>query len=308
MPCQEHCKKCNSTHYNVYSADFYPVNGVCFPCAEVCAHCNGPTAEDCINCDDVFYFSDSLQACFTCDKACSVCTRPSKYEYSSCTTGFFMNMGQCSKCEYNCLECESLRNCLKCDDGFCLYVRESETDNDCQPCRYRVCKKCDSAIDQCTECIEGCYPSPTNKDKIVYCIRCPHDYSENQQGHIICNNCNDGFYEEKGTCLKCESNCGTCSSKDNCLSCANGYLFDGVSKCNAKCSSNCLSCEQNPDKCTSCPSGYFLSGTKCLECFEGCKTCQNQYGELWCDSCFDGSIKPTFLMLNHHIQSHSGMW
>lgn len=122
------------------------------------------------------------------------------------------------------------------------------------------------------------------------CVRCPHDCkscSKDQQGHIICNTCNDGFYEEKGTCVKCDSSCATCSSKDNCLSCANGYLFDGVSKCNTKCSSNCLSCEQDPDKCTSCPSGYFLSGTKYLECYEGCKTCQNNWG-LWCDSCLDG--------------------
>lgn len=45
VPCQEHCKICNSTHCNVFSADFYPVNGVSSPCADVCIHCNGPTAD-----------------------------------------------------------------------------------------------------------------------------------------------------------------------------------------------------------------------------------------------------------------------
>ena len=60
VECPEHCERWNSTHCSVCSADFYPVNGVWSPCADVCAHCNGPTADDCINCDDGFYFSDSL--------------------------------------------------------------------------------------------------------------------------------------------------------------------------------------------------------------------------------------------------------
>lgn len=291
VPCPEHCERCNSTYCSVCSVDFYSKDGVCTPCADVCAHCNGPSEDDCINCDDGFYFSDMHQTCFSCNKACSACRGPSENDCTSCATGYFQNYMGCSKCEYNCRKCDSLTNCLECNDGFRRYIREGDTDYDCQPCKNRGCKKCDDSIDQCSECIDGFYPSPTDKANIYDCIKCPNDCkscSKNQQGQMTCNDCNNGFYLDNGICKKCESPCATCTNKNTCLSCANGFLFDGTSSCSNKCSDECLTCESNPNKCTSCKAGYILSGTKCVQCFEGCKTCEEQWGEFGCMDCFDG--------------------
>lgn len=219
VPCGDHCDRCDSNGCLVCKADFYPENGICTPCAEVCNHCSGPTEDDCINCDEGFYFSESLNACFACDKSCTACYGPSASSCSSCATGYFMNRCTCSKCEYNCHKCDSLRNCQECNDGFRLYIREGETDHDCQPCKNRGCKKCDSSIDKCTECIDGFYPKPSGKDNYVDCTACPPDCkscSASQDGKILCNECNDGFYSENGICRKCDSSCATCSSKSTC--------------------------------------------------------------------------------------------
>ena len=143
------------------------------------------------------------------------------------------------------------------------------------------------------ENIISLFNKPTGKENFIDCSACPPDCKScnaNQEGQILCNECNDGFYSENGVCHKCDSTCATCSSKNTCLSCINGYLFDGVSSCKTQCSSDCLTCESDPNKCTSCPSGFFSSGTKCLQCYEGCKTCENNEwkGALECTSCIDG--------------------
>lgn len=73
---------------------------------------------------------------------------------------------RCTSCEYNCAECERLINCKKCKDGFRLYKREGEEDYDWQPCKVKCCKKCDSAANQCTECLEGFYQSQPDANRL----------------------------------------------------------------------------------------------------------------------------------------------
>lgn len=83
----------------------------------------------------------------------------------------------------------------------------------------------------------------------------------------------DGYYLSNNECKKCKSPCATRSSSFRCTLCIDGHLLSGLGNCNARCSGNCLTCQSNMNQCTSCKNGFVLSGTKCVNCLDGCRTC-----------------------------------
>lgn len=292
VSCPTHCNKCNSTYCFICEKDFYSVDGVCTPCADVCSHCDGPTVDDCIECDPGFYFSESFSACYKCDDSCATCQ--SSGSCTTCATGYYPGQyGGCYKCEMNCLECTSFSNCKVCKDGFRLYYRENENEPDCQPCKNRGCKSCKDAVDKCTECIDGYYSASKDSNNYVNCQSCPEGCrkcSADSKGQLQCTECSDEYFLQNGRCTQCSTPCATCSNENTCITCIEGFLFDGVSSCNKKCSPDCLTCESASNKCTSCHNEYVLAGSRCIKCAEGCKTCEpNYWGEgNMCTSCIDG--------------------
>ncbi|KAK8846429.1 hypothetical protein M9Y10_020450 [Tritrichomonas musculus] len=295
VKCRDNCEKCqNITHCSECKSEFYIAeDGSCSPCAEVCFECNGPTEDDCLDCDPGYYLSPSFKKCFKCNEACLECTGPNDYECSKCAPGYFMNYDvdissdkkgdRCTKCEYGCKTCESAVDCTECQDGYYL-------DNaNCEHC-IAGCKKCSSGGQQCTECFDGYYVSSTD-GKLVNCSACPTDCkscSRNDSGQLICNKCYDGYYPKDNKCTKCRSPCATCSSENKCKTCIKGHLFDGISSCDAECSKSCATCNLKADICTSCKDGYILNGTVCLKCSDGCKTCEIEGEVSSCTSCLDG--------------------
>ena len=58
--------------------------------------------------------------------------------------------------------------------------------------------------------------------------------------------------------------------------------------CNTNCSPSCLTCKDTADNCKSCRHGFVLRGSQCLQCLEGCDTCEIVDDSSVCTSCLDG--------------------
>ena len=65
------------------------------------------------------------------------------------------------------------------------------------------------------------------------------------------------------TCNSCDNSCVLCNSpsSNNCISCNSGYYIS--SNTCLKCSSNCLTCSGSASTCTSCNPGDVLSSNTC---------------------------------------------
>ena len=289
VKCSQNCLNCDETQCYECEKNFYPVGKTCSACAEVCEQCDGPTADDCRSCDPGYYLSwyKGQISCLKCDDACETCySSPSNCD--KCAQGYFREESsrKCTSCEFNCLECDDLRECKKCKDGFRLYQREGESDHDCQPCKDRGCKTCDSSATECTECIDGFYQTSIQGTNFVTCSKCPSGCKKCDKSK--CTECYEGYYNNNGVCKECSAPCATCESENKCLSCVNGYLFkDGL--CKDPCNSNCLTCEGNPETCTSCHNGFGLKGTKCETCMPNCRICEYDWQDnMECKSCLNG--------------------
>lgn len=243
-----------------------------------------------MRCDPGYYISwqNGKNVCFKCDDSCETCHN-SPDNCDKCAQGYFQDKssGKCTSCEFNCLECDDLRECKKCKEGFRLYQREGETDHDCQPCKDRGCKTCDSSATECTECIDGFYQTTIQGTKFVTCSKCPSGCKKCDKSS--CTECYEGYYNNNGVCKECSPPCATCESENKCLSCVNGYLFKDGS-CKDQCSPSCLTCEGKPETCTSCHNGYGLKGTTCETCIPNCRICQNDWEgkNMECKSCNNG--------------------
>ena len=106
--------------------------------------------------------------------------------------------------------------------------------------------------------------------------------------------CKTGFYHVVpfGACLPCPDFCPTCTSPNNCVSCAPGfYLNKGM--CEPCSTPNCQSCSASSvqNKCSLCFQGYYLNiqGNACLKCPSNCTICSiNNSGLLACSTCTQG--------------------
>lgn len=94
-----------------------------------------------------------------------------------------------------------------------------------------------------------------------------------------CSLCEQGYYLDNSTCIKCPDLCKACKSKNLCLSCIQNPMFrDPLKGCSCKslfinnspsnhCEScqdpNCLNCGENSKSCQKCKQGYLLSQNSC---------------------------------------------
>ena len=203
------------------------------------------------------------------------CTDNCDYEYNgkcyqSCPSGKIFQGNKC-KCELNkCNVCPNvaLANelCTQCSEGF--YPMENDPLNLGE---YFNCyngirgyyldtinfmyKKCDSSCekcslkDLCTQCANGYYPmedDPSNEGNNFKC------YKEIQ-----------GYYLDNSILKKCNFTCDTCSMKDLCTQCANGYYR----------MENDPSTTGNNFKCYNGIQGYYLDNSIYKKCDSSCETC-----------------------------------
>jgi len=114
-----------------------------------------------------------------------------------------------------------------------------------------------------------------------YCTSCAGNYFRKEDKEFptecfLSDSLLQEYYFDSTTFKNCEISCLTCSSKDNCESCAEGYFTRfGISfqtkwflstsppekyyfdkTVFKKCDISCFTCESK-NKCTSCISGYF---------------------------------------------------
>lgn len=154
----------------------------------------------------------------------------------------------CGDCTNGCFDDSS--NCELSGDGLC------ETASD-----YGVCGECkDNAefIDGVCNCVES-----------------------SVQAGFECVTCEEGYYLDQSSCVKCEEKCKNCNSTE-CLECNSGFYLNN-SDCE-KCVSGCLVCTETD--CSQCDSGFFLNDTNCEGCKENCILC-NSTDCLVCDEYSD---------------------
>lgn len=224
----------------------------------------------------------------------------------------------CEPCVTGCSLCTSTGQCTAFEDG-----RYLDPTGICRKCVY-PCIKCNGSANNCDETLKelvmynnitgSTYVYPFCLDAIPKCSRC--DIIDK----AICVECKDGYYLNKGVCLKnnCDNvNCGSCDTNGDCMFCNVYYELANSSECMlhvldegieaGNLPSNIASITEamynvknkeieytiayieslQPDIETDnnsldCLSGYYKSGETCLNCMDGCVDCTN--GES-CNQC-----------------------
>ncbi|KZS13967.1 furin-like protease 2 [Daphnia magna] len=310
-----------------YETDDY----ACAPCDTSCSTCRGPHQDHCVTCADSFsefngsciqrcpegFWSHGLSGskqCLPCppgceacslkengfDLVCSRCADQWVLDVSTllclnpsaniCPEGEYVVEGKCYPCHGSCSECSgsSSSQCTHCSNrtmhlGSCLescpqgtFVEAGSVDSRhiefCRPCPH-ACAQCDS-MDHCTECLGALHL---------------------QNGRCLAS-CEDGYYSDRGVCVRCHGSCASCSGPlaTDCTRCANSFSwlqhhclsqchlghynislgsliateFQTPSKMNqflcARCHASCQMCEVSPLNCLSCSDGFVWNNSTCI--------------------------------------------
>ena len=262
-----------------------------------------------INCGNITCFEYS---CAECDSE----------KYGSCTAcrpGFHLIDGTCPCSDTSCALCTTglagLNICKLCKNGF--YRMEDdchcEVDN-CEICEENGCKKCSEGYFY-NSTINICQKRDDKDENKIKCDdeNCDICFSEYKGA---CDTCKEGYYYEKGECVKnpepngtvcekgfyfsnnsCERLClgvdcsrnefyyYTCPSNP-CLVCSERELkiFTQCNNSNICQREGCLNCIDN-DYCLLCDPGYYLLAGICYKCTYGCSSCNNNET---CQQCLSG--------------------
>eukprot|EP00347_Sterkiella_histriomuscorum_P015248 403357748 len=227
---------------------------------------------------------------------------------------------QCrTKCSVGCAQCSQNGQCQQCDvDYFKLYNNYNRIRNVNKPTSgFKCVKQCpvdfftDYRQRECSLCDPEC---PQCEQSMFY--RCPFDATlyascdekrplvSNQisgqldrlVGKVNCQKrCPEGYYGFNAWCHKCSSQCKSCLSFYQCLSCPDysrlvnntcvsevcqaGQYLNRQGRC-ANCSSNCTECSLSANNCTACEVGFSVSSNgRCLEnqTLEAPSTCKSGF-------------------------------
>eukprot|EP00397_Hematodinium_sp_SG-2012_P011037 GEMP01011165.1.p1 GENE.GEMP01011165.1~~GEMP01011165.1.p1 ORF type:complete len:689 (+),score=98.25 GEMP01011165.1:243-2309(+) len=251
----------------------------------VSKHC-APNCLDCTNsgpggCDRCVLGSTNVtwthqlpgDVCTLCPPHCAECYFHN--QCSKCLAGFWPKFGDndvvaCQPCGKNCKSCRSEKRCEECDVGLGL----TET-NTCAPClEFCQCSKAAA----CDTCVTGYGLNGLGK-----CVPClDHCKDCNMADRCKANNCEPGYTEINGLCLKCGPFCIKCldagrglCDPDGCEE-KTGYA-PTMRACKRCTHSECLACSfEGSEKCLKCKPGLGLSSegaNLCAECGIGCKIC-----------------------------------
>lgn len=112
-PCMIQCKTCSSVQDIACSSgncedNFYFDQSLtqCVKCASLCKTCNGPQESDCHVCLDGLYFNGVSKSCQSCPFGAKTCSGAMAY---SCYDRYFLDSQTfaCRKCPVNCYSCAS---------------------------------------------------------------------------------------------------------------------------------------------------------------------------------------------------------
>ena len=134
-----------------------------------------------------------------------------------CPNGYYKQGSVCSQCEYGCSSCLSLKECVKCAEGFFYYNKTCV--NFCPVAYYKdfETSKCEACSRICYEC-EG----PSNYE----CISCKNQFLfTNDEGSTCLNTCPSSTFISNSTCLNCSQHCVQCIDSSTCLKCKNPYFL-----------------------------------------------------------------------------------
>jgi hypothetical protein len=84
-------------------------------------------------------------------------------------------------------------------------------------------------------------------------------------------------------CRPCLDGCEICKDSVTCQYCELGFVMNNWGLCE-KCSEGCIKCDPKDRSCLSCDIGWLLDDEICLNCGEGCKSCNKFDGCLECES------------------------
>jgi len=230
------CIECSNGRYNIQEGSFFCT----LNCHKFCSKCFGGNRNQCSECKESetsvtlvgntcecksgYYFNSSSNDCLPCDKFCAECTsltnctrcKDSKKTISDsglceCDEGYSEYNEECIKCHIFCKTCTgpSKTECSSCKGGAILTEHRTCS---CPPHQYYdpFKRKCERCHPSCSSCIG------IEKDS---CTNCRENYLF-LQGQCI-EQCQDGFYLDlsQDKCLPCDSDCETCSSPYECLTC-----------------------------------------------------------------------------------------
>lgn len=213
-------------------------------CPETCLSCTNE--EQCDSCKPYHWGKTCQYTCLGCSDGCFINNGCS----GGCDDSYFQSYSETKK-GYECLDCP--QKCSSCrNDNECDTCEPNHWGNACQ----YSCSGCSGGCNKGSGCGSGCR----------------HGYFQiSTDGTSLCEQCPD-------TCSNhtCSSTNGTCTA-----GCENDW--SGL-QCDTKCSSSCLTCEQNnpavckickdgsqgPDCKTSSASVPFVSNLPCLTIFAYC--------------------------------------
>ncbi|CAG9319787.1 unnamed protein product [Blepharisma stoltei] len=272
LPCDMYCEKCNATScIKCYDRYFLNEFSYCTNCLSAFPYCQECDISGCQVCYAGYHLdsngNDGFANCTRCSSTFQHCDTCDKSGCQVCLNGYYVAPdGKCNTCDKNCLECNILRQCIRCDSLFYL-----DSNYKCQPCSSN-CTYCDQR--GCGSCQRGYY---LDFDNFV-CSKCPDHCQDCQANPSVCAYCDGGYYwSSEGKCKLCSEKFGDlCSICDEtgCLSCD----YNSIPNSNG----TCISCSEvyegcrycNMDYCMDCDYSYYRdSDGKCKPCTPGCRQC-----------------------------------
>ncbi|EAR93924.2 zinc finger LSD1 subclass family protein (macronuclear) [Tetrahymena thermophila SB210] len=320
---QSKCTSCPSGQFlykdncvNTQPDSTYCQNYSCQDCDPSCSSCNGPSNNNCTQCNtsqnrslvstvcvcNDGYYEDNYKTCQKCSPTCQTCNGSLDTQCLTCKNYIYQNTcydtpppgtycdsttKQCNKCDQTCQACSgpSNNNCTQCDSANGLSLTPQNTcvcpDNqfiDNSTGTAAKCTNCDAACKTCS--------GPNNNN----CLSCTN--------YLFNNQCYEKqppqtYCDDKKICQQCSQGCNTCEGPNSCKDCMPNFFLDSYNTCQ-KCYINCLTCNgansnqclscQNlilkPDNSCGCQSGYFVdtSNKSSIQCNKCDSNCQECQG------------------------------
>ena len=199
--------------------------------------------------------------------------------YSTCPARQYGNVDttQCTNCPYDCYTCDSVGDCLTCNDTHDFRVISSAKRCILMPGYF------DNLATVSVRCSSGCSVCP----KSSVCTICFPDYYL-RTDKLCYTACLDRTFPNRKTwtCDPCPYDCLTCDASFNCLNCSQNQdhrvlnsttnrcipidgFFDTLVPVSEPCHSSCFKCFSLAN-CSQCNIGFFLRNdsmcyTTCLE-------------------------------------------
>ena len=242
MKCTTNDGKCTEC---TDSNDQLNENKRCYSKIEGCTHSNEGI---CMECKEGSIMEGTT--CTTDDG----CEESNNNICKKCKSGYYLESGKCSPCDENCLECAiTSTQCTQCSQG--KYLTEN---NKCEGVDEGEKGEEYSGEGYCVKCKDGywkddieCYPCKSD------CFTC--------NDNSTCSSCYEGYsLTFDGECIKITEveGCKVNDTNDECIECMDGYFL--FNKECVKCPSNCMTCSDN-STCTSCGYDNVLTEVECVE-------------------------------------------